>query len=194
MHSSKTDPETTKKAPDFKILKETILEYSTTSSSTMWSKHFKSEVLKCALWGEKIHSYFALSLNLKSLWIGPKNTWNTVVFLKKLNIILEAKSNSSVRKFFSSDGGSVIDPRLFKFWIGWTPREIWKINTRIMLCFSLQINKLWLSFSLKLQNKYLINYCHKLTAALIPLPLQCMNNTYRTEKDASHFRSAYHWK
>lgn len=29
MHSSRTDPEMTKKAPDFKILKETILEYST---------------------------------------------------------------------------------------------------------------------------------------------------------------------
>lgn len=107
---------------------------------------------------------------------GPKNTWNTVVFLKKLNIILEAKSNSSVGKFFSNDEGSVIDPRLFKFWIVWTPREIWKINTRIMLCFSLQTSKLLLIFSLKLQNKYLFNYCHKPTAALIPLLLQCINS------------------
>lgn len=129
------------------------------------------------MWGKKIHSYFDLSSNLKSLrTVNQKNTWNTVVFLKKLNIILEAKSNSLVGKFVSNDEGSVIDPRLFKFWIVWTPREIWKINTRIMLCFSLQINKLWLIFSLKLQNKYLFNYCHKPTAALIPLLLQCINS------------------
>lgn len=145
--------------------------------------------------GKKIHSYFALSLNLKALWtVGQKNTWNTVVFLKKLNIILEAKSNSSVRKFVSNDEGSVIDPRVFKFWIAWTPRETWKINTRIMLRFSLQINKLKLNFSVKLQNKHLFNHCHKLTAALFLLLLWCINSIYRTEKDASHFRSAYHRK
>lgn len=100
-----------------------------------------------------------------------------------MNIILEAKSNSSVGKLFSNDEGRVIDPRLFKFWIVWTPREIWKINTRIVLCISLQINKLCLIFSLKIQTKYLFNSCHKPTAALIPLLLQCINSTYKTAKD-----------
>lgn len=122
MHSSRTDPGMTKKIPDFKILKETILEYST---------H------KLIYYVEQALDKFKFKILMNS---GPKNTWNTVVFLKKLNIILEATSKSSVGKFFSNDEGSVIDPRLFKLWILWTPREIWKINTRIMLCFSLQIN------------------------------------------------------
>lgn len=77
--------------------------------------------------------YFCSSIEFKLIWTeDQKGTWNTVVFLKKLKIILEAKSSSSGGKFLSNDEGRVIDPRLFKSWIALEPREIWKINARIM--------------------------------------------------------------
>ena len=67
--------------------------------------------------------YFCSSIEFKLIWTEDQ---------KKLKIILEAKSSSSGGKFLSNDEGRVIDPRLFKSWIALEPREIWKINARIM--------------------------------------------------------------